>query len=69
MPSGSPIRSRRAGWCTIAQAAIVVAPRSRRHSKVAPASPLKDQDGARVSPGEAGAEAITGAAGAVASSV
>ena len=42
---------------------MTVAPRSRRHSKVAPASLVNDHEGVRLVPGVAGAEVIVGIAG------
>ena len=69
VPSGWPERSTALGLEQAAQSDTTVAPRVRRHSKLAPASPEKDQVGLRSAAGEAGVESIEGAAGAVRSRV
>src|SRR6185503_13425561 len=51
------------------QSATVVAPRTRRHSTLAPASALNDHDGLWPGPGDAGHADSAGAAGATVSSV
>src|SRR3954447_15463244 len=43
------------------------APRSSRHSRLAPDSPVNDHDGARPAPAAPGVESIDGAAGGVVS--
>ena len=56
------------GDVQVAQSDTTVAPRVRRHSKVAPASPVKLHEGVSELSGVAGDEVMLGAAGAVVSS-
>ena len=64
VPSGSRPSAKLAGEAHGAQPETTVAPRSRRHSNVAPASPLNDQAGLLSLSGDEGAASMDGAAGA-----
>src|SRR3954447_24442054 len=65
VPSGLALRSNEVALVHGAQAKTTVAPRSTRHSNVAPASPVNDHAGAVALPGDDGEEVIDGAAGGV----
>ena len=69
MPSGCASRSKAFGLEHAAQSATSVPPRSMRHAKLAPASPVNDSEGVLSLAGVVGDAVIDGAAGAAVSSV
>src|SRR5690348_14045394 len=68
VPSGSPLSEYGRGLVQPAQSDTIVAPRTRRHSNVSPAPPVKPHCTLRLEPVAPGTEPIEGVTGTVVSS-